>query len=75
MSGDRRMNTNALPIPHEYRHPPPLVWALLFASTWLLGVTAVLLSSGAAVGSALGKALPSAVALGVLAYVLRRRNE
>jgi arsenate reductase len=73
--GDRHMDTNALPTPNEYRHPPPVVWALLFTTTWVLGMMAVLLFSGAAVGSALGQALPSGVALGVLAYVLRRRNE
>jgi hypothetical protein len=69
------MDTNALPTPNEYRHPPPLVWALLFATTWVLGMMAVLLYSGAAVGAALGQALLSAVALGVLASVLRARRE
>lgn len=69
------MDRNTLSLSPEYRHPPPLVWALLFAITWVLGMLAVLLYNGATVESALGQALPSGVALGVLAYMLRRHNE
>jgi hypothetical protein len=48
---------------------------LLFAVAWCVGMLAVLLASGSTVGAALRQTLPFAVALGVIVYVLRRRNE
>lgn len=62
-------------LPPGVRHPQPLLWAVLFAVAWCLGMGAVLLASGATIGATLSQALPAAVALGVLAYVLRRHTE
>lgn len=52
-------------------HPSPLQWAVGFALAWLVGWTAVMLYTGSEFAPALERAVPMAIALGVIAYLMR----
>lgn len=55
--------------PHQL---PPVHWAGMFAGAWLVGWVAVLSAQGTSLVPALTQAIPMALALGGLAYGLRR---
>lgn len=59
--------------PHATSHElSPLQWASVFAGAWLVGWLAVLSYQGTPLVAALTQAIPMALALGGLAYLLRR---
>lgn len=58
--------------PHELS---PAHWAVLFAGAWLVGWLAVLSYHGTSLMAAVTQAVPMAIALGGLAYILRRRAQ